>query len=151
MASQPKKKRIICQATIFYVERNTNNPTKCGRIQLKGKDGEFNKMIKKATTVHSKLCGDDECVLNLFWKKPDGSQIHIADDASLNGMFHDVPRLYMLCDTYLEVATVLYAFVDILAQEAVKNCSILAKVTNCKSLTTLFPFLFLSTFIELRL
>ena len=58
MASQPKQKKINCKATVFFVD-NKGESKKCGRITLKGNDGEFNKIMQKAREVCSKsVCGD---------------------------------------------------------------------------------------------
>ena len=84
MTSQPKQTQINCKATVFFVN-NKRESKKCGRIPLKGKDGEFNKIMKKALEVYSKsVCGDTP-TLTLFFNNKDDLQAKFGDEKSLRG------------------------------------------------------------------
>ena len=84
MTSQPKQKTINCKAALFFVD-NDGKSHKCGRIILKGKDGEFDKIMKKAREGCRKLVCGRTPTLTLFFNNKDDSQEKFGDEESLQG------------------------------------------------------------------
>ena len=69
---------------MFFVANNGKSK-KCGRIPLRGDDGEFDKIMKKARKVCSKSVSGDTPTLTLFLKKQDDSQVKFGDEETLRG------------------------------------------------------------------
>ena len=84
MASQPNQKKTHCTATVVFVDNKAES--KNGRrIRLKGKNGEFKKIMEKAREICSKSVSGNTPTLTLFLKKKDGSQAAFGDDETLRG------------------------------------------------------------------
>ena len=85
-----KKEKSHLPSNSVLVDKNDGNRQKCGRIPLKGKNGEFDKILKKARDVCTKSHGDDGSTLALFWKRKDDSETKIIDEKCLQGKFDSI-------------------------------------------------------------